>query len=361
MHMFQKKDKDVLKCRPVIACVDHPSRNTMRVLAKGGTLILKLLSHVTQIKHFDLHDVPRPAVLMFDDDPENEDKYLAAFGIKQMFTDLSHEVLLNDTLDLIKYAEARYRGRNTMYCVLKAKAGRSYIGKAPCGKSCYHATFRDVYAGLQYELQHVHFTVGDVVLQHVKGARIGEIMSPFGAKSTCIMHESKWRRAVSRRLNRPITIGRIMDDSGLKYHLMDEGKRLLFEFGCYDAGCTLEHDVARCKSIKYIGCEVKIVSGYGGSCCQQKPRVYITNVQLKHPRYPHWASEFRMSVKLGAILGQTIYMIRVTSAEGYAYLYDPIWVFVKELELSGYPWAMVYRNFRHLHVCRLPVKQEGAE
>jgi hypothetical protein len=31
-----KKDKDINKCRPVVACVDHPARKCMGIAAKGG-------------------------------------------------------------------------------------------------------------------------------------------------------------------------------------------------------------------------------------------------------------------------------------------------------------------------------------
>jgi hypothetical protein len=45
------KMKDLTKSRPVVACVNHPSRTTLRVAAKAGSLVLK---HMDTLGHFDI-------------------------------------------------------------------------------------------------------------------------------------------------------------------------------------------------------------------------------------------------------------------------------------------------------------------
>jgi hypothetical protein len=78
-------------------------------------------------------------------------------------------------------------------------------------------------------MNHTVFTAGGVILRQVNGIGIGGIMSPFGARSTCIMSEWRWRQKVQHILRRPMTICRLMDDSGMKYSAEDESTLFLFQ------------------------------------------------------------------------------------------------------------------------------------
>jgi hypothetical protein len=357
-----KKNKNIQKCRPVVACVDHPARKAMTIAAKGGSMVIGLLSQLTRVRHFDLQDISRLADSMADDEEDNADVVVSAFDIQEMFTRLGKEVVLDDAWDLITLVGNCYAGVHSGYYVMKGKQQKAYMGKAPCTMRCDSATLLDIYSALEFEMDHTVFTAGDVILRQVKGVGIGGIMSPFGARSMCIMREWKWRQAMGKILKKPMTVCRLMDDSGMKYSLQDESTLFLFQFGAYARECRLERDVCRQKHMKFVGCDVYVKAGKGTIVVAHNKNAesILAHGTMQYQRYPHWLSELRMVVKVGTIIGQVIHMVRITSWNGYEDLYMPLWVLIREFGLKGYPWSILYRTFRHLDTCRLPVKTEGA-
>jgi hypothetical protein len=115
---------------------------------EGGALILKLLSQITAVKHFDLQDVSRLAETMADDDSNNADTWLSAYDIKEMFTGLKKETVLDAAWDLIQLVGNHYGGMNTGYYVIHGSGQPAHIGKAPCMTSCSQGTFMDTYEAL---------------------------------------------------------------------------------------------------------------------------------------------------------------------------------------------------------------------
>jgi hypothetical protein len=118
-----KKDKNIEKCRPVVAYVDHPARKALRVAAKGGALVIRLLSQITKVKHFDLQDIARLAESMSDTNEDNDTVVLSAYDIQEMFTKLGKEPVLDAAWDMLMMVGNRLSGIDTGYYMLKGKQG----------------------------------------------------------------------------------------------------------------------------------------------------------------------------------------------------------------------------------------------
>jgi hypothetical protein len=357
-----KKDKNIDKCRPVVACVDHPARKAMTIAAKGGALVLRLLSRITEVKHFDLQDVAALAATMADNEGDNADTVLSAFDITEMFTALKTTSVLPAAWDLLMLVGNTYAGMNTRFYMKKGNMQQAHIGRAPCAIACHTATLGDIYQALEYDMGHTVFTAGDVILRQVNGIGIGGIMSPFAARCVCIMREWRWRQQMQRTLRKPMTICRLMDDSGMKHSVADGCLLFMFQHGAYPRECTLVQDVNRAKSMKFVGCDIHVRLGIGTVVVAHNKNMIplMTTGQIKYQRFPHWDSELRAVVKIGTVIGQVIYMVRTTSWNGYAELLGPLWALMLEFHLKKYPWSILYRTLRHMDTCRLPVQTEGS-
>jgi hypothetical protein len=114
---------------------------------------------------------------------------------------------------------------------------------------------------------------------------------------------------------------------------------------------------------RFVGCDVRVVHGKGTIVVAHNKNMdsILRTGKIRYQRFPHWESELRTVVKLGTLVGQVIYMVMTTSANGYEELLEPLWALMKEFHLKCYPWGVIYRTLRHLDTCRLPIKAEGAK
>jgi hypothetical protein len=152
---------------------------------------------------------------------------------------------------------------------------------------------------------------------------------------------------------------RIMDDLHVKF--VQENDRLLpsIQYGVYDPSMLLELDTAVEKRMRAVGLDIFVQFGEGTIVvAANKNDASIQLGYQRYPRYPHWQSDLPNRIKVASVIGQVFAMTRVTSWNGYEYLWKPFWIFVCELHLR-YPWGVIYRTFRRINLCRLPVKATG--
>jgi hypothetical protein len=97
-------------------------------------------------------------------------------------------------------------------------------------------------AATRFEVSHTVFMAGNTCLKQRKGAGIGGILSPFGARCACIIQEYRWWLTVSRLLKGKITVLRLMDDTLMRYDQIDTPMLIWFEFLCYQDGLVVERD-----------------------------------------------------------------------------------------------------------------------
>ena len=123
-----KKSKDIKKIRPVISCYAHPARIALSVLAKGGTLVISLAHDLC---HFDIQSVHHMAEEFWDENSKPDDWRVTSFDVKQMFTELTHEGMLEDVQDFLKELDKHIDTRTTFYVKKGNVRHKAELGEQP--------------------------------------------------------------------------------------------------------------------------------------------------------------------------------------------------------------------------------------
>ena len=76
-------------------------------------------------------------------------------------------------------------------------------------------------------------------------------------------------------------------------------------------------------------------------------------------RYPHWRSHCALRIKKAFVKGTIHRYVGLTSPNAYDLLWKPIWLFLQELRIVGYPWWVLGKIFRDIDVNWLPVHPIG--
>lgn len=89
-------------------------------------------------------------------------------------------------------------------------------------------------------------------------------MSPFAARTACIVYEHNWLTKIEGRIQRSLKITKLMDDSQMLLG-KDVDKPLVddYQAHCYGTELTLTRDQAVGISIRSLGCKVYVDSRPG--------------------------------------------------------------------------------------------------
>jgi hypothetical protein len=312
------------------------------------------------ILHFDVQDIAKVAEIFAEDNEYNHLQRFVSFDINQMFTALDQDKLLQYVQDVL--LEMSCTTGITSIHVPKPHCRMAYPGPPPDKRSAYAISPAGILAATEFEVKHSVFTAGNVCLKQKRGASIGGMMSPFGARCTCIMQEYRWWLSVHGLLTRRLTVLRLMDDTLIRYELPDEHVLVWFEFLCYSDGLIVERDNEAARFMRGLGCELHIHEGVGTIVTGSNKNEQSLLVQgtMKFPRYPHWLSDMPRTTKTETVIGQVITLVRITSWNGYPAMYRPMWLLLYEFMHRGYSWRLLNRILRRLDICRLPVKRKGS-
>jgi hypothetical protein len=355
-----KKHKDVTKSRPVVACCAHPTRTAFAVTAKGGSLAILLLCDKF---HIDVATVYQMVQKLWNTNPMCVPGQfaVASFDVKQMFTELTHEGVLEDALTFFQWLH-QCCGSDVFH-VPKGKKEKAVLGPAPCRTQAYEATFMDVYKALEYELENMVFKAGIVIMVQKTGAGMGGRMSPFGARVTCIVREHKWQMNVKAILHGPLRMTRLMDDTQAVLDTRDIPVLDSYENDCYRKEIHLVREQRPNIRIKSLGCHIGVAHTGGVYVLHgnKNEQSILTDNSLEFPRFPGYKTPARQTVKVGTIKGQLTSKILHTSPNAYKLMERELWLFLAELNLRQYPWKQLYRIFLHTNLKHIRLDKDYAK
>lgn len=221
------KNKDIRKWRPIVSYCVHPMRVVLQRAGRALSFMLKKCG----AEHFTLHTtqefVPTLKQIVSMMHTHGFDRFACVAGdIKQMYTELPHDFVLEAVDWLIQRAGAKTR--------------RSHIAVPRRGNKGIHfgidyntadyvtfdfATLRDIVA---FDLNNATFTQGETLLSQKVGIPMGSPMSPALAIIMCAYCEYRYLQRNNLQSVRPRVFGvRYVDDayylSG--YHSSDPAGR----------------------------------------------------------------------------------------------------------------------------------------
>jgi hypothetical protein len=214
-------------------------------------------------------------------------------------------------------------------------------------------SFEVLHKVVMWELAHTYFWAGDTLLRQLIGLSMGGCCSPVVAQILCIWGEYKWLSSLGADC-RYISGVRFMDDVSLaiaqgKLHLV-----ISFLRECYPNTCVLEGDLFPAASIRMLESEIYLTND-GSVVCKHLNK-NTASMRLKFAqdiiRYTPYASASSRKVQLAAIKGVIHRMVANTSVGEYSQLWTPMWIFVMELRMLGYPMNFLQEIFRGLAISR---------
>jgi hypothetical protein len=323
---------------------------------EGGTLMLKAAIH---LKHFGITSVKDLWVALWDPVLNPNDYVIVSFDVKQMFTSLKRGRIEEGVLGFIDMVQGCFRTR--FFHVLKEDDKHAYPGKSPCNRFAWEATFLDVWHALESEMEFTIFKVGNELKRMIDGLGIGGTMSPFGACAMCMYYEHKWQSSVWRDIKGPIRGARMVDGLPMIIHVQDFSLIQRMQRDCYPEGVVLEIDGAPSSSTRCLECEITIQPKGGVTVvARNKNELSLKETgTMRYKRYPHWTSYCPERIKTACIQGTIHRYVANTLPNAYQMLWKPIWLFILELRVCGYPWRYIWRVFKIVDLNWLPIHPWG--
>ena len=353
------KDKDLSRCRPVVSCCKHPARTSLRFLARGGTLLVKLVIHLL---HFNIMVTSQLADIFGGMDIHSDMWFVTSFDVKQLYTELRHATVEQEVMFFMQLASSKLHSQ-LFHAYRRSQYRHAFVGMSPNLAQAKQARFADILVGLWYEMDHACFQLGPIVLQQYTGLGIGTFLAPFAAVATMIAREYKWLATMQDTLHRPILGARFMDDLGVAIHTRDLHLLRDMQRTMYPPECDLIQDDSIGWSFSMLESTIAVHPPGGGGVTvvhrNKNARSLLLHGTMHYPRYPHWHSYTPRLIKQTIILGTLHRMVATTSPNAYALLWQPLWLFWAELRILQYPWSIIYRVCRRLNIGKLPVKPPG--
>jgi hypothetical protein len=210
---YLPKNKDILKNRPIAPSCHHPLKNVYSVASRALTFVLEFVD-------FDHFNLPATTAMKswlvkcneMLSSPECKGTSVVGHDVKQMYTELVHEKVVDAMVWLIDRAKEQSAAH---VLAVRRRGRRGVAWGRNFDKRKYTAlTLDQVLDVACYELKHTFLKVGRVFLWQRIGLAMGGFLSPAMAQGTCAVSEYSWLKSLGA--DRKLVSGmRYMDDSTL--------------------------------------------------------------------------------------------------------------------------------------------------
>ena len=183
----------------------------------GTALTFMLLQIPMQYEHFNLFNMT--CVKTFID---NTNKRFAILNvnaiypflvdISNMYTEMQHTTIMNALVWLIGVTSGSERGRDRVAIRrFKSKQFVTHWGRSYNKFTHTEMTIETLMTIIQYDMNNVYFTLGDVLLRQINGIPMGGFISAPEAQLVCIYSEVQFHKSCGLD-SRYISGTRYMDD-----------------------------------------------------------------------------------------------------------------------------------------------------
>jgi hypothetical protein len=289
----------------------------------------------------------------------SNDHILVSFDVKQMFTSLPHAEIEEAVIGFIHLMHTEIQ--SPYFHVYKSDGRHAHPGKSPCKKQAYQATLTQIWLALEFEMTHMAFQWGSLLKLMIEGLGIGGTMSPFGACSLCVLKEHKWQTSIWADLKGPLRGARLVDDLPIVFNVRDVEWVSKMQSDCYGKKIVLELDGKPSTKVDALECSIALTSAAGLVVVarNKNDHAILTTGEMHYMRYPHWRSHCAIRIKKAFVQGTIHRYVGLTSPNAYNLLWKPIWIFIQELRLVGYPWWVLRNIFTSIDLNWLPIHPIG--
>eukprot|EP00808_Paulinella_micropora_P002022 g43522.t1 len=223
--VFPKDKSPIEKTRLVCNQKRSPWRNVLRNLSRVLQFIILQLDDV--LLHFNFPDLSKlrhhltRATTRFRDINANNRISIFQFDVKQMFTWLSHQSVIQSVLFALTAMKiyTRESKRSATYCDAFQVSKQAWIGKdnklrfeigwkrGDATEDFYFFSFEDIARIVRLDLTHTYFSMGDSVFTQLHGCPIGGYLSAQLAVIKCMVDEHIAINTRVPRLLRPAIYG----------------------------------------------------------------------------------------------------------------------------------------------------------
>jgi len=357
------KHKDSARTRPIVSMKYHPLKYIYKLIGRCLQFLLRSLDtsivpHYVLFKTFDLkirlNEYLQSLQSTFP--PNTHIDFLCVTSdIKNMFTSLTHESIINAILWLI-HTSIETNNRSNQYIVLDeydAEIIHFYPTYTEINKLIMIDITTLIPLIVQFDLSHIHFSIGTKVrLQQICGAPMGGLLSQWYAIIVCAYNEFNFHSSLHDSIKLTMFNVRYMDDlisiiayiknsilslQQSQHHLQS----LLTQ--CYD--CNLELEPTSSSSgfdrhFTYLDCTLSIIPTETSNTIILSP--YMKNsqsVRIHHKQifynYQHFKSSSPTSVKIG-VIKSTILRLYRNSNNNMTFIFSIVSLY-NELTLLQYP------------------------
>ena len=309
------KNKDLNKHRPIMSYYNHP----MKLLFKlAGTALTFLLTQIpSNYYHFNLFNITH--VKTFINNTNNKFEkikvnsiYAFMMDIKNMYTEMKHPSIMKAVHWLVSISnKVRGHDRLAVKRIKNAKYnthwGRSY------NKNTHTELFiSNMIQIIEYDMNNVIFTLGNVILQQINGIPMGGFISAPEAQLVCIYSEVQFHSSLGSD-SKYISGSRYMDDLTIFIAYNNQNissmtrvvKIINLLNHTYDEKLELEEQIPQNNNIyTYLECIIKVNNATVTIEPYQKNAEYIQQHQKqKLLKLQHYNSYSPTTTKIAVLVG----------------------------------------------------------
>jgi len=364
-----KKDKDTTRIRPLVSYRKHPYRRMFNVVARAINFITSSL----KIKHCNIEKCTDIKTLLENFQNQAYKKYRkhTRFAhkmgdIKNMYTELKHDVILEALDWAIQTFKSCTRSRNPPISIPKFGRKGAYIGRTSHSDEIY-ISFAEIRKIVKFDLHNAIFQLGqDTILKQLIGIPMGSPLSAALAPLVCIYFEHKLFSILDPKLTLIKTNGfRYMDDQ-IAIAAFDkrdpESKNQAITFveklaTCYDDAMIMENEASNIKETGEIltSSEFDFLEATISICkseitlkhLNKNKKMILESNKQKRFRYHHYHSYTPTNQMMGTVIG-TIVRIHCYSSNTEEFI-KSINLTIRELYSLSYPTNIIRKTLSKLY------------
>ena len=209
------KNKDITRLRTIVSYYSHPLKKVFQIVQRALAFLITTLP----IEHFTLYTTDQYVDKLISTLNEKKTIYGGdtcfvpfCYDIKEMFTALSHNCIINSVEFMIEQLSIFSVTRSSFIKVPYKKELKPTFGKST-NKNLYSClSFEMILDVVSFDVNNAFFTLGkDNILKQRMGAPIGGILSSIYATFVCAYSEHRWITSIGDD-SEFISIFRYVDD-----------------------------------------------------------------------------------------------------------------------------------------------------
>ncbi|GBG89147.1 hypothetical protein CBR_g48854 [Chara braunii] len=303
------KQKDLGRYRPICPSFNETMVKTARTMSKA---LNHLLSRLPRRWHFNLRAVSDLSTQLdkinerLDRLPGDRQISSYSFDIKEMFSKLPHESILNAVDWIIDH----HRVKGHEFVRVNTRGKGATFGLTTGDDHWKKLDLETVKQFVHLEIEHTYFFATGVLLRQVVGVPMGKSMSPPIACFMFTFSEYQMTCTLGRSC-RMFGALRLIDDVLLIVSSQDETTRLWIVralASCYPDGLVLKRTDNGSGTAEFLGCEIRTQQLYpfigcvqlsrNENCIWNQEKLTIQNGQSFHS----WGSKKQKSATIGSHL-----------------------------------------------------------